>query len=274
MFEWLTQKPKFTKVHKMPTYIVTPGYDSLSIAASAQGDKWNKRRSSVRSVLHRRGFTDYEFVYGVSGPTPIAACAMSHAIAVSKALERKPFRPFLLLEDDVVDERQVSTLIEMPDDADAFYLGISTAGVDVNPSPEAPYIHKLNGTYASLPRDDENIDFLQVYNMLSAHAVIIASERFARNWLICVTECLSRQIPFDIFVALTHAYFNVYALKRPLFYQSAELGGQERHTRAILNCRGVIDRDSFLRLRKNSWPASNALNIAYNSYFRNDYPDC
>ncbi len=235
MLSWLLH-PQRVSVRNLPTYVITPDNNDA---------KWVRRRNNVFEIFQRRKFKDFTFVRGATGPDSVEACTTSHAYAVLQALKRKPFKPFLLLEDDARDELQSPLHFDMPKDADAMYLGISHGGVDMAPSEDAPYIHLWNGNYYTLT-DDPYV--LRIYNMLSTHAVVINTERFARNWLLAANESLCRKIPIDVILGLTHSDFNVYAQRYGMFYQANKLGGCEETTRGPFGGRSVNSKGQFLSL--------------------------
>jgi hypothetical protein len=205
---------KKTDLRYIHTYIVAP--DS------------NDEKTLHRNRIVARDLADYcwqhfEIVKGAHLPRdPGIGCSLSHAIAVQQALKRDG--PFLLLENDAV-AKSLDFSVEMPHDADAVFVGISACGTAINASKP---IHHTYGNYysqCSVP------NLVRIYNMLSTHAVLINSERFARNWLLCCMEAAVRNVPIDTVVARTQRHFNVYAQMDPIFYQAEYLGGQEKFTK-------------------------------------------
>jgi len=73
--------------------------------------------------------------------------------------------PFVLMEDDVAVKRW-DPIVEIPEDADAFYLGISGWG----------RMNSHSGPFVQWDRVDDNT--LQVYTMLSGHAIMYISDRY------------------------------------------------------------------------------------------------
>lgn len=149
--------------------------------------------------------------------------------------------PVLILEDDVQSwndvnvnmgccpdpshEHALSTNIYIPHAADAMYLGISRRGgsfyngFDAGPCIVEPY----------------NANMVRVKNMLSTHAILYISARYKAD----VVQRLKgirglANYYSDVVLSRLHPYYNIYAYKRPLFYQSAMYGGQEEGTRFVL----------------------------------------
>ncbi len=151
--------------------------------------------------------------------------------------------PVLILEDDVQAEANVNvndncgcqdpthkhpmsqTDIYIPHAADAIYLGISRAGgsfyngYDDGPCVVEPY----------------NAEMVRVKNMLSTHAILYLSARYKADVVRRLKGIRGLANYYsDVVLSRLHPYYNIYAYKRPLFYQSAALGGKEVDTRFML----------------------------------------
>ena len=150
--------------------------------------------------------------------------------------------PVLILEDDVQTWNDVNadgcacpdpshvhprppTDIYIPHAADAIYLGISRAGgsfyhgFDDGPCIVEPY----------------NAEMVRVKNMLSAHAILYLSARYKADAAQRLKGIRGLANYYsDVVLSRLHPYYNIYAYKRPLFYQSAALGGKEADTRFVL----------------------------------------
>ena len=147
--------------------------------------------------------------------------------------------PVLILEDDVnvnvnvnmgccpdpSHQHRMSTDIYIPHAADAMYLGISRAGgsfyngYDDGPCIVEPY----------------NVDMVRVKNMLSAHAILYLSARYKADVVKRLKGIRGLANYYsDVVLSRLHPYYNIYAYKRPLFYQWAALGGKEADTRFVL----------------------------------------
>ena len=133
---------------------------------------------------------------------------------INKGLQKKEFEPFVLLEDDVSICKTFPEFIEIPDDADWIYIGISEMGV----KNRKMGIKQLCGDHY-----DDN--FIRVYNMLQTHGIIVTSIRGALG---IHTACLEGYFNcriWDYYVSQSQPYFNVYALKEPLVFQDENFGG-------------------------------------------------
>lgn len=131
----------------------------------------------------------------------------------------KPFQPFVIFEDDVTKYRDFPEVLDIPDDADILYIGISIYGMN-------KHTHCHTVCYVSI-----NDDIIKISNMLSTHGIIICSIRGLLALQKCVDEAYFMDTVWDILFAQIQPYYNVYALRKPLVYQSTEFGGYEDATR-------------------------------------------
>jgi len=132
--------------------------------------------------------------------------------------------PILICEEDIeINPSYSLEAVDIPDDADALYIGISKWG---RSSGINPYWDKNAESYIPNKQIFEGIvvkqvnsDIYRIYNMLSAHAVILINKEY--------TSFLNKAISFaeingghqDIVRSTTMPYWNIYALNNPIFYQ-------------------------------------------------------
>ena len=131
----------------------------------------------------------------------------------------KPFQPFILYEDDCSKYREYPEYIEVPDDSDFVYIGISIGCMRDNEKDSI-------GVYFKIVNDE----VVRIYNMLSMHGIMVCSASGALAIQKALLECYVKEIAWDIYVAYIQSYYNVYALKTPLVYQDSRYGGQESST--------------------------------------------
>lgn len=131
----------------------------------------------------------------------------------------KPFQPFVLMEDDIKKYRDFPDFVDIPDDADILYIGLSSYGM-------SDYSHCYDVFYKNV---DSNI--VRVFNMLSLHGLMICSIRGLLAFQKALFEAYFKNEPWDIAITRFQPYMNVYALRVPLVFQSSELGGQEVPTK-------------------------------------------
>ena len=165
------------------------------------------KNESMKSMLNQYGFNNIIRLNAEYTPdNPLVGCSLSHYNALS---EIDP--PFIVFEDDCIVKTFRST-IEIPDDSEAVYLGISSWG-------------RMN-SHSGPCVQSESIGFgmVRIYNMLSAHSVLYLDEEYTS---------LCRRISYNSYETAQHQdigfaeiqrYYNVYAFNDPLFYQTSSNG--------------------------------------------------
>ena len=174
-------------------------------------DELNERRQITENVLNRLNFTNVTRISGIKTDEGKVGCARSqHKVLSDTSIST----PFLLLEDDIRFTGNHAFEIEVPDDADALYLGVSQW---------ARYF-SFSGPFLHYRKVDEHI--VQVYNMVSGHAVIYLTDEYRQ---VCsrISKYCGYQIQdhMDNGYAEIQKYYNVYALDFPMFKQSGHNGG-------------------------------------------------
>lgn len=140
-------------------------------------------------------------------------------LALRKQDRTKPFTPFIIYEDDCSKYRDFPNTIEIPDDTDFFYIGLSKCSMN-------SFTHHRN-----LYFQHYNSGIVRIYNMLSLHGMLICSALGAMAIQKAITESYHRDIPWDITIAQLQWHYNVYAFKQPLVFQDSVYGGCEEETR-------------------------------------------
>jgi len=153
--------------------------------------------------------------------------SIGHARMIEAGLREqdnsRPFQPFVILEDDVSFYREMPKEIDIPNDADLFYLGLSQLAMN-----DGKAIDNI-----SAQQIDENV--YQIFNMLSGHAIMICSPLGASAYQKAMIDGFYQEKIWDVFAAEMQVNYNVYALKKPLFLQDLKLGGREAATNFELN---------------------------------------
>lgn len=140
-------------------------------------------------------------------------------LALQNQDRKKPFQPFVIFEDDVKKYREFPVNINIPDDADIFYIGLSKYGLKKSDlSKYVSYNHVDN-------------DIIKVNNMLALHGLIICSMRGLLAFQKCLFEDFFNRRGYDIAMAHMLPHINAYAFRKPLVYQYYKIGGQERPTK-------------------------------------------
>lgn len=167
-------------------------------------DDQEEKRKRTETMLKQIGFKFVERFSAIKHEAGrIIGCARSHYEILNKAEV-----PFIILEDDCSLNKVVPKTIELPENADALYLGISHWGRYLNHS--GPYVHTTK----------INEDIIRVHNMLATHAIMYISKEYAD---ICkrISYNFGYEIEnhLDIGFAEVHKFFNVYSFDEPLFRQ-------------------------------------------------------
>lgn len=125
-----------------------------------------------------------------------------------KALSQIP-APFIVLEDDA-DPKQFVSTIDIPDDADAVYLGNSNWGFQSNHA----------GFYLKYEKVAGYQKILRIYNMLSSHAILYLSDDYVKMCQRTTKYCAEKYpMPMDVPFAMIQRFFNIYVLNQPVFIQ-------------------------------------------------------
>lgn len=146
------------------------------------------------------------------------ACKISHQRAIKRALDFDS--PVLVLEDDVSPTANYVDIFDVPDDADALYLGTCVYGLvpDWKYRPISHYPIWLGqpeklGIYKNLYR---------IHNMLTTHAIMYISNRYKQYCFNIIEYCVLENLPVDVLFADIMKKFNVYAVDTPVFFQDSE----------------------------------------------------
>tara|TARA_Y100000310_G_C20512986_1_gene729793 strand:- start:122 stop:811 length:690 start_codon:yes stop_codon:yes gene_type:complete len=120
--------------------------------------------------------------------------------------------PALILEDDIALSKVGETffnskdhppILEIPDDTDAIYLGISHG----------------DGNYVA---EDIGDGFARISRMLAAHAILYVSERYAKEVQHVAHRCIyEAHKPFDVGTYMIQEHFNIITPYKPFFYQKS-----------------------------------------------------
>lgn len=175
-----------------------------------------EKRMAVESQLSAFGFKDITFFPGIRNPTKKVGVATSHNLLLMQL--GAEHLPCLVLEDDVSiwDKKEY---IDIPHDADAYYLGNSSYGLYEN----------IGKKKISLERVDK--ETFRIYNMLAAHAIVYLNNDYIKFLQQATAFQLMIRDNQDKARAETMKYWNIYAAEKPMFYQN---GAHEAVTKKIL----------------------------------------
>jgi hypothetical protein len=170
-----------------------------------------EKNKSMEKLLSECGFKTIQRIEGVPRPdNPVAGCSAAHHKGLNVI---DP--PFLLFEDDCVI-KNFEPIIEVPDDADAVYLGISSWG----------RMNGHSGPYVQYEKVDGYDGLYRTHNMLGGHAILYLSKEYvAMCSRICYHAGYIIEDYQDIGFAEIQRWFNVYAFNDPFFYQTSGYHG-------------------------------------------------
>lgn len=168
-------------------------------------DKHVDRNKDMIKLGNDLGMKDYTRVAGteIIGH-PKAGCATSHLEILNSIHE-----PTIILEDDCVIANN-NMLINVPEDADAIYLGLSEWGYLNSVSKRNNFNHKRHDIFKKVHKVD---------GMLATHAILYLSPEYVEISKKVAKWSAENDQHIDQGFALIQKYFNVYALATPIFYQ-------------------------------------------------------
>lgn len=168
-------------------------------------DRHQDRNIDMLQLGKDLGLKNYSRTQGVDMPGhPMAGCATSH-YNIFKDIEE----PTVILEDDCVIANK-KTVIEVPDDADAVYLGLSNWGYLNSSSERKNFAYKRHKDYD---------DIYKIDGMLATHSILYISKDYIEISSRIAKWHADNNRHIDQGLALIQKYFNVYALGTPIFYQ-------------------------------------------------------
>ena len=208
-------------LHETPFYYLTvPG----STARQAHVEKAFSRYSPV--AVHPVPATAFEGKrYETTRKSGITGFLRVLDVAAESA-RTGAWRPFVILEDDATPYRDFPEAIHVPDDCDLCYIGLSHWG----------WVRDKGVARAACctPCGGDAPECVRVHNMLSTHGLLVCSVRGLLALQRCLLEDFHRGRGWDITLTQHQRHMRAYALRVPLVYQSAALGGEEEATR--LDC--------------------------------------
>jgi len=197
-----------------------------------------KKKEATEKILKRLKFKDWDRFPGVVDKRFQRAIKSHYKLLSDPNLKA----PFTVLEDDIIYKESDKMIYNVPDNADALYLGTTTLG----------YILDYTGRFVVYKPVPKNKDIVRVYNMLIAHAIIYLSDDY-KNMVKRCCEYHLEENPnkaFDLSVAEIMKYYKVYALDKPMFSQ---VGQNRGITNVILTQTGITGRKAnevYGRLQK------------------------
>jgi hypothetical protein len=167
------------------------------------------KNKETRETLKALGFKDVRRFDAILGKDKTEGCAMSHQAILN---EIDIDGPFIVFEDDIEINDSFNPIIDVPEDADAVYLGLSSFALN------------NSKTDQDLIADKVDDSVYRIYNMLAAHSILYIQKDYYKFISKAINAMLNADRNQDNARADTMKYFNIYALNHPLFYQ----GGKHR----------------------------------------------
>jgi len=197
-------------------------------------EKYHKRKIHMDELLNKLEFKN--IIHFKSSTEKYPFCLNNATIEIFTKYKT----PFLLLQDDIEVTRDIPDTIEIPDDTDAFYLGLSTGGGHVS------------NNYDDGDSIYENINnnLYKIKNMLCAHAILYITSNYTnyfRNQLITKPTYYD-----DVVASQIQNKFNIYCHQESYFYQDLIYGGQEKATKIRLKNNKVIFVTAFININNSS----------------------
>jgi hypothetical protein len=165
----------------------------------------NKKHTA--GLLKKLGFKNVQRVPGFLNDNPVVGCSQAHYNILKSKINYDG--PFIVLEDDI-EVRHLDHIVELPDDADALYLGVSAMG-----SYGGKDYRQISGEKV----DGYSPEIYKIYNMLAAHAILYKSKEYIEHVLRIIEFHIDTKTPHDIGIAENLKYWNVYCVNKPIFYQ-------------------------------------------------------
>lgn len=162
------------------------------------------KKTYMQEMLAELGFGNINRFNAIKDEKSRHGCSLSHYTLLKKLAETDG--PFIVMEDDL---RPLEFLdeIEIPDNADAFYLGNSRYGLY-----NGKGMHKISAELI----DDK---LYRLYNMLGAHAILYTSPQYVKDLLKMFEFDIAIKDHHDKSRAASMKYYNIYSFDDPMFYQ-------------------------------------------------------
>lgn len=171
-------------------------------------DSATENAKAMQDRLNQRGFKNTYRKSARIIPAPpntipcnkhYVGCAQSHIDILDDVTYQTPL---LILEDDAEFSDDFNFIIDIPDDSDGIYLGVSTGNSFYQTKRYTP-------------------DYLRVAGILATHAILYVKKSFRMQMSNVAKYCIHQiQQPWDIGAASLQPICRVYTPNKPFFYQS------------------------------------------------------
>lgn len=215
-------------LREIPLYVITG--EERKIHMLARFENISQKYPSVITLYGEpKQFTPI-IVPAIPCQEKCEGCVRAHMGALENAIQKNIF-PCVIFEDDVVATEDFVPEFSIPVYADAVFLGISRYGMgDWNQMGIRGRI--INKTDICTKTDKSCIQYYQIFNMLSAHAIMYCTKKYAIKTLEILKACLTLKYINDVGTARLQAENTVLAVEKPFFVQDvlyAKNSGQRQN---------------------------------------------
>ena len=168
-------------------------------------EKYNNRKIKLEETLKHIGCKNIS--HFKSGTEKYPQCLLNATINILE--NNMNGKPFILLEDDVAWTGVEN--IDIPEDADAVYLGLTFCGGNLFHNCYLPGISCEAKPYTK--------SICKINNMLTTHAILYISERYKKAVVNELHKIGDRVYNSDVIISRLHRFFKIYSVNTPVFYQ-------------------------------------------------------
>jgi hypothetical protein len=182
--------------------------------------KYHNRKIHMETLLNKLNFTN--IIHYKSFTNNYPECLNIALIDIFN----KYTPPFLLLEDDIDINTEINLndfVIDIPDNTDAFYLGLSNCAGD-----KFNNYDKGESTFKYV-----NNNILKVKNMLGGHAILYMNPIYT-NRIKNTIISMPKKYYHDVVISRFQTEYNIYCFRTHYFYQSKKLNGHEVATKITI----------------------------------------
>jgi hypothetical protein len=183
-------------------------------------EKYSARKQHMFQLLESIGFKSV--THFKSGNENYPTCLVKASIDVLN--NHLDDEPVIILEDDIEPYLEIGpeTELDLPEDTDAFYLGLSVnAGSKTeNVNVGSAQIEKISDKH------------IRIYNMLGGHAILYKGLKYKERVIQVLTDLLDKPHYYnDVVISRIQSEYKIYGYYYPIFYQSRAWGGDEIATK-------------------------------------------
>jgi hypothetical protein len=190
--------------------------------------KYKERSAEVLKRVQALGFKNAEIFKSI--PDENNTNSLTKTVIQIFNNEMNESEPFIILEDDCAVFYDKNA-IEIYEKTDIVYLGVASW---IYPH---DYSTLGKGFHIRPNQPSDIIDYSEcltkINGMTGGHAIMFINRQFMRDFIVKMEPLLNVNMAHDLVFATMHKYYNVFALKEPMFYQDSTLGGQEGVTKLI-----------------------------------------